>query len=115
LEHIQSRIEKFFIDIASTSPSVEMTTDSNEATSSSSAITESVTQQAFPFKVYFSDSPNLLFNGDQTADLAAAEGCFRHIGKLFEELSDYRAFELLRTRGHRSDYLLTKQVFHSNE
>lgn len=129
LEHIQSRIEKFFIDIASSTssvatPSCEMTTDLDTALPSSSTeiaaedvidaesvtVTESVTQKVFPFKVYFSDTPKQLFNGDPAVDLAAAEGCFRHICKLFEELSDYRAFELLRTRGHRSDYLLTKQV-----
>jgi hypothetical protein len=124
LEHIQSRIEKFSIDIASTSvtsDAVEMTTDSTTASTSSSTditavstVTESVTQKVFPFNLYFSDSPKQLFNGDQAADLAAAEGCFRHICKLFEELADYRAFELLRTRGHRSDYLLTKQVLHLN-
>ena len=29
---------------------------------------------------------------------------------MFEELADYRAFELLRTQGMRADYLLTKQA-----
>lgn len=29
---------------------------------------------------------------------------------MFEELADYRAFELLRSHSARSDYLLTKQV-----
>jgi hypothetical protein len=37
--------------------------------------------------------------------------CIRLISSLFEELSDYRAFELLRTQAHRADYLFTKQVF----
>lgn len=31
--------------------------------------------------------------------------------QMFEELADYRAFELLRSHSARSDYLLTKQVF----
>lgn len=30
--------------------------------------------------------------------------------QMFEELADYRAFELLRSHSARSDYLLTKQV-----
>ncbi|CAN0308090.1 unnamed protein product, partial [Scytosiphon promiscuus] len=43
-------------------------------------------------------------------DLEVARGCFRHISKMFEELADYRAFELLRSHSARSDYLLTKQA-----
>ena len=39
-----------------------------------------------------------------------AQGCFRHISRLFEELSDYRAFELLRSGRQRADYMLTKQA-----
>ena len=38
------------------------------------------------------------------------ESCLRYIDGIFEELIDYRAFELLRSQSHRSDYLLTKQV-----
>ena len=49
-------------------------------------------------------------SGNVDQDLAAAEGCFAHINGVFEELADYRAFELLRTQNLRSDYLLTKQV-----
>lgn len=30
--------------------------------------------------------------------------------RIFEELEDYRAFELLRNQTMRADYLLTKQV-----
>jgi intron-binding protein aquarius len=48
--------------------------------------------------------------GDVDHDISAAEGCFAHINGVFEELADYRAFELLRTQNLRSDYLLTKQV-----
>jgi hypothetical protein len=36
--------------------------------------------------------------------------CFRHLERLFEELEDYRAFELLRSHAVRADYLLTKQA-----
>ena len=36
--------------------------------------------------------------------------CFQSIGRLFSELSEYRAFELLRSAKHRADYLLTKQA-----
>lgn len=33
-----------------------------------------------------------------------------HLAQMFEELKDYRAFELLRSHSARSDYLLTKQA-----
>lgn len=39
-----------------------------------------------------------------------AEGCFRHLDRVFGELADYKAFELLRNMSMRTDYLLTKQV-----
>lgn len=99
LEHIQSRIEKYHMDIA-TSTGTTAATDPPTSTA----------QRVFPFFNYFSDTPKPVFTGDEESDRSSAEGCFRHISKLFEELNDYRAFELLRTQGHRSDYLLTKQV-----
>lgn len=101
LEHIQSRIEKYHMDI---------TASASAGASVPSVPPTSAAQRAFPFPIYFSDTPKPVFTGDEESDLASAEGCFRHISKLFEELNDYRAFELLRTQGHRSDYLLTKQV-----
>lgn len=65
----------------------------------------------FPFNGYFSNTPTPLFSGtDRAADLAAAEGALNHLSKMFDELEDYRAFEVLRTQALRTDYLLTKQV-----
>lgn len=112
LEHIQSRMEKFFIDLPLSFNASASATASTPA--DSSAPTLSSVQKVFPFSNYFSDTPKPIFTGDEVSDLASAEGCFRHISKLFEELSDYRAFELLRTGRHRSDYLLTKQVRNSH-
>jgi intron-binding protein aquarius len=94
LEHIQSRIEKFHLDVSSVSQSA-----------CSNAVAE-----AFPFSAYFSSAPQPLFTLSFDADMEVAEGCFRHIKNAFTELADYRAFELLRTQAHRADYLLTKQV-----
>ena len=39
-----------------------------------------------------------------------AEGCFRHIEKIFTELEEIRGFELLRTSYDRANYLLTKEA-----
>lgn len=89
LEHVEWRIEKC---------RREMTTDDIVDVA-----------KVFPFTEFFSDSPKVLFDGSR-ADIESAEGCFMHINKIFQELKDYRAFELLRTQGHRADYLLTKQV-----
>lgn len=47
---------------------------------------------------------------DFNVDKEAAIGCFKHLNNIFNELKDYRAFELLRTATQRGDYLLTKQA-----
>lgn len=65
----------------------------------------------FPFKDFFSDAPNALFNGqDFSADWQRAEGCFRHLRTMFQELEEVRPFEILKTQGDRINYLLTKQA-----
>lgn len=86
LEHIQSRIDKFTL-----------------------ALDKSTVAEAFPFQNFFADAPQPLFHGDDS-DGEIAMGCIRYIKNIFAELADYRAFEVLRTHKHRSDYLLTKQV-----
>lgn len=97
LEHIQSRIEKFHIDLA--------TLERASSTSSAKSV-----QEIFPFGAYFSDTEASLFSGELPRDKEAAQGCFVHINKIFSELGDYRAFELLRSQNLRADFLLTKQV-----
>ena len=73
--------------------------------------TETYVYDKFPFKAYFMDTEKPIFEKmSYSQDLESAEGCIRHMKKIFNELNDYRAFELLRTQSHRSDYLLTKQV-----
>jgi intron-binding protein aquarius len=74
--------------------------------------TSEALQQNFPFAVYFSNAPQPLFTSDMTYDdaLSVAEGCFRHLEKIFTELEDIRPFELLRTGTDRANYLLTKEA-----
>jgi intron-binding protein aquarius len=69
-------------------------------------------QTAFPFHLYFSNSPTPLFSGCSTAEeaLEVSRGCFRHLKKLFEQLEEVSAFELLRTSYDRANYLLTKEA-----
>lgn len=99
LEHVQAKIEQFSLDLNAL--------DEDEDKKAEDHCIQSI----FPFNVYFADAPQPLFSGvDFASDVEVAQGCFRHINHLFEELADYRAFELLRTQGHRGDYLLTKQA-----
>ncbi len=66
----------------------------------------------FPFTAYFYDAPQPLFPEDASYEntLEIAEGCFRHIEKIFTELEEIRGFELLRTSHDRANYLLTKEA-----
>jgi len=68
--------------------------------------------KAFPFHKFFSNAPQPVFPEDLDVDRAKeiAEGCYRHIDKMFKELEDVRPFELLRTSRDRSNYLLTKEA-----
>lgn len=93
-ENVKPRIEMFEKDIMNCSQQ-----------------TTTFVAEKFPFTAYFMDTQKPIFEKQSySQDLESAEGCIRHIKKIFDELADYRAFELLRTQTHRSDYLLTKQV-----
>lgn len=139
LQYIQSRIEKFYIDVSIASAAIAKSNSVGIASSSSGGSSSSSSRDGdddtamtminterrktirdlFPFTAFFSDvmiadeKRGTLFsdNGvDWERDLEAAKGCFTHINRIFDELADYRAFELLRTQSLRGDYLLTKQV-----
>jgi intron-binding protein aquarius len=93
LNHFQSRVEKFELDI------------------SKAPKQPAFVGALFPFKDFFATSGTVIFGGeDYDKDLDMAQGCFRHVRKVFEELQSLRAFELLRSQGQRADYLLTKQA-----
>mmetsp|Transcript_15961 Transcript_15961/g.37841 ORF Transcript_15961/g.37841 Transcript_15961/m.37841 type:complete len:1392 (+) Transcript_15961:941-5116(+) len=65
----------------------------------------------FPFTEYFSTAPQPLFKGASFAeDWGAAEGCFRHLRTMFQELEECRAFELLKGQRDRVNYLMTRQA-----
>lgn len=54
-------------------------------------------QELFPFKAYFADAPGTLFGGEEyEADIEKAQGCWRHLRTMFQELEECRAFELLK-------------------
>eukprot|EP00918_Siedleckia_nematoides_P031293 GHVU01067686.1.p1 GENE.GHVU01067686.1~~GHVU01067686.1.p1 ORF type:complete len:1407 (+),score=272.23 GHVU01067686.1:176-4222(+) len=62
----------------------------------------------FPFSEFFGDVLPSKFKGEHEADHEVAESCFKFLECLFEEVSECRAFELLRNSYDRGNYLLTK-------
>eukprot|EP00850_Spirogloea_muscicola_P023959 SM000413S15642 [mRNA] locus=s413:13687:24995:+ [translate_table: standard] len=72
-----------------------------------------VVREQFPFLEFFSDAPQPVFTRvfqSLEADMRSAEGCFRHLRTMFEELAECRAFELLKSTGERANYLMAKQA-----
>ncbi|KAL2271914.1 hypothetical protein VTJ83DRAFT_1285 [Remersonia thermophila] len=68
--------------------------------------------KAFPFHAYFADAPQPLFpaDADREAVLEIANGCHRHISKIFSELADILPFEILRRDKDKANYLLTTEA-----
>lgn len=65
----------------------------------------------FPFSRFFDDAAQPLFQGvTYEEDLKMAHGCFSYISKIFTQLEEFRAFELLRSGLDRSKYLLVKEA-----
>lgn len=65
----------------------------------------------FPFDAFFQNAPQPLFKqASYEEDLEIALGCFRYIEKIFQQLEEFRAFELLRSGLDRSKYLLVKEA-----
>ncbi|CAN8097263.1 unnamed protein product [Discula destructiva] len=67
---------------------------------------------AFPFHYYFSDAPQPLFppEADRESLLEIANGCYRHISKIFSELAGALPFEILRRDREKASYLLTNEA-----
>ncbi|KAH1650344.1 hypothetical protein KXV89_002738 [Aspergillus fumigatus] len=67
---------------------------------------------SFPFHAYFSTAPQPVFDPAASKEtlLDVAEGCQRHIDKIFSELEDIRPFEILRQSRDKANYLLVKEA-----
>lgn len=69
--------------------------------------------EEFPFCRFFDDAPQPLFAGKSFEnDLEVAKGCFEYISKIFTQLEEFRAFELLRSGLDRSKYLKLTNFIH---
>ncbi|XP_022090524.1 intron-binding protein aquarius-like [Acanthaster planci] len=97
LYQVVARWEKF---LSKVKPSAGGKTGSTEAI-----------QEHFPFHKYFENAPQPVFRGRTfEEDMDIAEGCYRHIKKIFQQLEEFRAFELLRSGLDRSKYLMIKEA-----
>ncbi|KAK4619880.1 RNA helicase aquarius [Fulvia fulva] len=67
---------------------------------------------SFPFHSFFADAPQPLFVPDASKEqiIETAEGCERHIRRVFDELADIRPFEILRAQRDKANYLLVKEA-----
>lgn len=66
-------------------------------------------KEEFPFVEYFKNAPKPLFSDDVSVK-DAAEGAFRHIGRLFSELKAIRPYELIQSPKERNNYMLVKDA-----
>ena len=65
----------------------------------------------FPFHKFFESAPQPLFRGQSfDEDLEIARGCYRYIKKIFTQLDEFKAFEMLRSGLDRSNYLLVREA-----
>ena len=77
----------------------------------SKAVPINVINAEFPFHKFFNDAPKPLFKGrSYDEDMEIADGCYRYIEKIFTQLEEFRAFELLRSGLDRSKYLLVREA-----
>ncbi|KAL3475305.1 P-loop containing nucleoside triphosphate hydrolase protein [Aspergillus californicus] len=75
-------------------------------------VTTEDTIAAFPFHEYFSNAPQPVFDSSSAKEVVVdvAQGCQRHIEKIFSELEDIRPFEILRQPKDKANYLLVKEA-----
>ncbi|CAK9822321.1 RNA helicase aquarius [Anthophora retusa] len=70
-----------------------------------------IVDEEFPFHKFFDNAPKPLFKRNNfEEDLEIARSCFRYIERIFAQLEEFRAFELLRSGLDRSKYLLVKEA-----
>lgn len=122
---IKSRIEQFHVLVskalrvkgqlsADQLPSSLVMSNEKEAKKAikAASLNRGTIKNLFPFHIFFADAPKekMFALTSEESDYDAALGCFRYLEGIFQELRDFRAFELLRNQQVRSDYLLLKQA-----
>ena len=75
------------------------------------ALNDSELGALFPFKLFFlGEEPLFPQNLSEAAQAERARGCAASLRELFAELKEYRAFELLRTNRHRTEFVLAQEA-----
>lgn len=67
-------------------------------------------EQNFPFLKFFENTTEPIITHNFDTDLIRCKNGIKYIEDIFNELKEYRIFELLRSNKQRSDYLLIKQA-----
>lgn len=68
-------------------------------------------EKHFPFTKFFENAPQPLFKKTTfEEDYEISQGCYRYIKKVFQQLDEFRAFELMRNMSDRAEYLLVKEA-----
>ncbi|KAK0074618.1 hypothetical protein PV326_012289, partial [Microctonus aethiopoides] len=76
-----------------------------------SDLPSTLVDEEFPFHKFFDNAPQPLFkHNSYEEDFEIASSCFRYIERIFTQLEEFRAFELLRSGLDRSKYLLVKEA-----
>jgi intron-binding protein aquarius len=116
LTHVLARWERFLAEVKAAKRASKEQGEGGAASAAAAAAAASangLVARLFPFSAVFADAPGphpLLRGEDDDADMEVAKGCFRHLARVFGELSELRAFELLRGSGDRAAYLATVQA-----
>ena len=81
-------------------------------TASSDDVSTADVLSSFPFHYYFQSAPQPLFPPDISKErlIEIAEGCERHIKRIFIELEDIRPFEILRSNKDKTNYLMINEA-----
>ena len=75
------------------------------------ALNDSELGALFPFKLFFlGEEPLFPRDLSEAAQAERARGCAASLRELFAELKEYRAFELLRTNRHRTEFVLAQEA-----
>lgn len=70
----------------------------------------SIINEKFPFSDFFSDVQPLFKGNSFEEDFNIAKGCFRYIKKVFTQIDEFKAFEMLRSGSDRANYLLVREA-----
>lgn len=76
----------------------------------SGAAGENRVSELFPFAKFFAEKSPPVFGKTFEEDLAQAQLCFDYIARVFKQLEEFRAFELMRTGVERANYLLVQEA-----